>query len=152
MLNRTYDDQHCSVARTLEVAGERWTFLIIRDALFGIARFDDFQHSLGIARNVLTDRLSWLVDNDVFTKVAYQRRPERFEYRLTPKGRALAVPLVALMQWGDKHATDGPAPRLIRHAGCGGRVVARLVCDRCDRSVAGKEVLVEPGPGARQLQ
>ena len=88
MLRRTYEGQDCSIARALEVVGERWTLLIIRDALLGLRRFDEFQRNLGIARKVLADRLRWLVDEGILERVPYQERPERYEYRLTRKGRA----------------------------------------------------------------
>ena len=85
MLPRTYDNQVCSVARALEAIGDRWTMLVIRDAFVGVRRFDEFQERLGIARNVLTDRLSRLVDEGILEKREYQERPQRFEYRLTPR-------------------------------------------------------------------
>src|SRR5205823_10250398 len=103
VLNREYQGQNCSIARALELVGERWTLLIVRDAFLGLRRFDEFQASLGIARNVLTDRLNRLVDEGIFERVRYSERPERFEYRLTPKGRDLNVALSALRQWGDTY-------------------------------------------------
>ena len=113
MLGRDYEGQNCSVARTLELVGERWTLLIVRDAFLGRRRFEEFQESLGIARNILTDRLAKLVDHGIFERVRYQERPERYEYRLTDKGRDLRVPLLALMQWGDRHLSPTP-PRVAR--------------------------------------
>ena len=89
MLNRTYDNQVCSIARTLELVGERWTLLILRDAFRGIRRFDAFQRSLGVARNVLTDRLQLLVDAGILERHRYSERPPRDEYRLTDRGRDL---------------------------------------------------------------
>ena len=86
MLNRDYEGQNCSIARALEIVGERWTLLIVRDAFLGLRRFDEFQESLGIARNVLTDRLNRLVEEEILERVRYSERPERYEYRLTPKG------------------------------------------------------------------
>src|SRR5688572_5843873 len=103
MLQRTYPDQVCSLARALEVLGERWTLLIVRDALLGVTRFDDLLRGLGVARNILTDRLRRLVDAGVLERVEYQQRPPRSEYRLTPVGRELGVAVVALMHWGDRH-------------------------------------------------
>ena len=104
MLNREYDGQDfCGVAKSLEILGERWTLLIIRDAFFGLRRFEEFQSSLGVARNVLTDRLNRLVDEGVFDRRRYSERPERFEYVLTAKGRELIVALTALREWGDRH-------------------------------------------------
>src|SRR3954463_13252687 len=114
MLGRTYESQICSVARTLELVGERWTLLIIRDAFLGVRRFGDFAARLGIARNVLQDRLGGpvgggvleegrLVEAGVLEKVPYQERPLRHEYRLTDMGRDLWPSIVALLQFGDKH-------------------------------------------------
>ena len=147
MLGRLYESQNCSIARTLEVIGERWTVLIIRDALLGHRRFEDFQASLGIARNVLSDRLGRLVEAGVLDRVRYQDRPARWEYPITERGRELAVPLLALMRWGDRHLA-GPAgpPRLVRHATCGAEVVQRHVCTHCG-PVPGAEIALEPGPG-----
>jgi DNA-binding HxlR family transcriptional regulator len=150
MLGRTYDEQVCSIARALEVLGERWTLLIVRDALLGLRRFDDFQHSLGVARNVLTDRLGRLVEAGVLERIPYQQRPPRHEYRLTAMGRELAVPLLGLMHWGDRHLA-GPAgpPRLTRHRGCGGELHAELVCATCGEAAGPAGVEVLPGPGLR---
>ena len=132
MLHNRYDDQHCSVARALEVIGERWTILILRDAFLGVRRFDDFQRSLGIARNVLNTRLQRLVDSGLLERRRYQTRPERHEYRLTDMGRDLWPSIIALMQWGDRHlaGADGP-PAGIWHRGCGGALDDRRVCERC---------------------
>jgi DNA-binding HxlR family transcriptional regulator len=151
MLHRTYDDQICSIARTLEVLGERWTLLIVRDAMLGLTRFDDFQQSLGVARNVLTERLRRLVEAGVLERVEYQQRPPRSEYRLTATGRDLAVPIVALMHWGDQHLADpaGP-PRLTLHRRCGSPLHARLVCETCGTTAAVGDLQVLPGPGLDQ--
>src|SRR5215475_13369432 len=111
MLKRDYEGQICSIARTLEVVGDRWTLLVIRDLVLGNHRFDQLLTSLGVASNVLTDRLKRLVDEGILERVRYSERPERFEYLLTEKGRELGVPLVALMQWGDRHISDKP-PRI----------------------------------------
>jgi DNA-binding HxlR family transcriptional regulator len=148
VLRRTYDGQVCSLARALEVVGERWTLLIVRDALLGARRFEQFSDSLGIARNVLTDRLARLVEAGVLERVRYQRRPDRFEYRMTAMGQGLALPVLSLMQWGDAHLAgpDGP-PRLARHADCGGDVRVGLTCQHCGRP-AHEDVELMPGPGA----
>ena len=131
MLPRTYEGQNCSIARTLELMGERWTMLVIREAFLGRRRFDELAERLGIARNVLTDRLRRLVDEGVLEKVRYQERPERFEYRLTAKGVDLWPVLVALLQYGDRYyAPDGP-PMLLTHRGCGGELDDRRICKRC---------------------
>ena len=131
MLGNTYERQQCSIARSLELIGERWTILIIRDAFLGIRRFDDFQRNLGIARNVLQARLARLVETGILERVRYQERPERFEYRLSPKGLDLWPVVVSLLAWGDRHAApDGP-PMLLEHRGCGGRVNDRRICEEC---------------------
>lgn len=148
MLGRTYDDQVCSAARTLEVVGERWTLLIVRDVLLGIVRFDGLLASLGIARNVLSDRLTTLVAHGVVERVAYQQHPPRYEYRPTAAGRDLAVVVVALMQWGDRHVpgADGP-PRTALHAPCGHELVACLRCGDCGAPAGPGEVVIRSNRG-----
>ena len=114
MLNRSYEGQDCFIARALEVVGERWTLLIIRDVLQGLHRFDRLQESLGIARNVLTDRLNRLVDEGLLERVLYSERPERYEYQLTKKGLDLNVAVSALHQWGEKYLGE-KSPRRERY-------------------------------------
>src|SRR5713226_3526202 len=126
MLRSDYEGQNCSVARALELVGERWTLLVVRDAFLGRRRFEEFQESLGIARNVLADRLQKLVEHGIFERVRYQERPERFEYRLTLKGRDLRLALAALMQWGDEYVSPTP-PRLLRRKTDGTPVRVALV-------------------------
>ena len=149
MLKRDYEGQHCSIAATLEIVGERWTLLILRDAFLGLRRFDEFQSSLGIARNVLSDRLGKLVEAGVLEKVRYSERPERFEYRLTPKGRELRVALAALRQWGDKHLLPEP-PRLLRRRSDGTPVIAALVPEGAE-TVPNRDLEVVEGPGLRRI-
>src|SRR4051812_21461561 len=145
MLKRGYDGQNCSIARALELVGERWTLLIVRDAFLGLRRFDEFQRSLGIARNVLTDRLNRLVGEGILERVRYSARPERFEYRLTPKGRDLNIALTALRQWGDEYLSEQP-PRVLRRKADGKPVVAALVPEGTD-VLRPEEVEAVPGPG-----
>ena len=102
MLNRTYEGQDCPIARALEIVGERWTLLLGRDVLDGLCRFDQLQASLGVARNVLAARLDRLVENGILERVPYSKRPPRYEYRLTAKGRELEPALRALRRWGDQ--------------------------------------------------
>jgi DNA-binding HxlR family transcriptional regulator len=151
VLPRTYDTQVCSVARTLEVMGDRWTMLIIRNVFLGLRRFDDLQSNLGIARNVLSDRLGRLVDDGILERRRYQERPERFEYRLTDKGIDLWPVMVSLMKWGDRHAPEeaGP-PTLILHRNCGGEIDERFVCSECGELVDARSSEARPGPGARR--
>jgi DNA-binding HxlR family transcriptional regulator len=141
VLNRMYDDQVCTLARALEVVGERWTLLVVRDALLGLRRFEEFLGSLAIARNILSSRLQTLVEHGVLERVRYQERPERYEYHLTPRGGELATAVVALMQWGDRHFAppEGP-PRRIEHATCGSELHVALVCPTCDRAADPVEV------------
>src|SRR5438552_4055709 len=145
MLKRDYEGQNCSIARALEVVGERWTLLIVRDAFLGVRRFDEFQASLGIARNVLTDRLNRLDEEGIMERVRYSERPERYEYRLTPKGRELNVALTALRQWGDKHVSKKP-PRVLRRKSDKMPVIAGLVPKGVE-VLRPDEVESVPGPG-----
>lgn len=126
VLNREYQGQNCSIARALELVGERWTLLIIRDAFLGLRRFDEFQESLGISRNVLTDRLDRLVEEGIFEAIPYGTRQDRFDYQLTRMGLDLHVALVGLRQWGDKYLCDKP-PTLARRTRDRRSLVAALV-------------------------
>jgi DNA-binding HxlR family transcriptional regulator len=141
VLHNTYAGQQCSVARALEVVGERWTILILRDAFLGVRRFDEFQRSLGVARNVLATRLQRLVDAGLLERVRYQERPERHEYRLTAMGVDLWPTVVALMQWGDRHLAgpDGPPLRL-EHRDCGGEMTDRRTCAACGAELGPRDV------------
>ena len=143
MLNRDYDGQNCSVARALEVVGERWTLLIVRDAFLGLRRFDEFQESLGIARNVLTDRLNRLVDEEILERVPYSER--RYEYRLTKKGRDLNIALAGLRQWGDRYISEKP-PTVLRRKSDRKPVIAALVPKGTD-VLRASELEHVPGPG-----
>ena len=145
MLKRDYDGQNCSVARALEIVGERWTLLIVRDLFLGLRRFDQLQENLGIARNVLTDRLNRLVDEGIVERVRYSERPERYEYRLTSKGRDLRLVLASLMQWGDKYVSARP-PKVLRRKADRKAVVAALVPKGVD-VLRPDEVELVPGPG-----
>jgi len=126
MLNRDYGGQNCSIAGALEIVGERWTLLIIRDAFMGLRRFDEFRKSLGIARNVLTERLNKLVEEGIFERAPYGARADRFDYRLTPKGLDLHLALVGLRQWGDTYLCDKP-PTIARRRTDKKQLVVALV-------------------------
>ena len=145
MLGRDYEGQNCSIARALEIVGERWTLLIIRDVFLGLRKFDEIQSELGIARNVLTDRLNRLVEEGILERVRYSERPERFEYRLTKKGRDLNIALTGLRQWGDQYLNEKP-PRLLRRKADRKPVIAALV-PKGANVLSAEEVETVPGPG-----
>jgi len=139
---------NCSVAQCLEIVGEWWSLLIIRDSFMGITRFDDFQARLGISRNILTNRLNRLVENGVLTRRQYQDHPPRSEYRLTDKGRDLWHIITAMRQWGDRwEAPDGP-PVKIRHSDCGRVIKVLPVCSHCGETLDARAVTAVPGPGS----
>ena len=148
MLPRTYPDQYCSIAGTLEVVGDRWTLLVIREAFRGTSRFDDFLARIGLARTVLTDRLNRLVDEQILERVRYQQRPDRYEYRLTDKGLDLFPVIVSLMAWGDRYVMGGRPPLVFHHRDCGGAVTDRRLCGRCGQELGPREIEPRPGPGA----
>ena len=139
------DPPHCSIAGTLELIGDRWTLLILRDAFRGVRRFDEIQRDLGIARNLLADRLQKLVEHGILEKRQYQDRPARFEYRLTPKGVDLSPALVALMRWGDKHLAGEHVPTVLVHDRCGEPLDQTFVCWHCDTTVVPTAIRSRPG-------
>src|SRR5262245_38031594 len=143
MLGRTYDKEVCSAARALEIAGERWSLLILRNAAFaGTTRFTDFQEKLGVAPNVLAARLEHFVAEGLMTATL---APTGYaEYHLTDKGLDFKPVIIALTSWGDRWAApDGP-PIVYEHDQCGGRVTACLHCDSCTRRPAAKDVIARP--------
>jgi len=139
-----------SVERMLAQAGDAWTFLILREAFFGVRRFDQFQANLGAAPNILTDRLKKLVANGLLTRHRYQERPARSEYRLASKGRDLYPVIVMMMRWGDRWLDEGRGPPLLlEHTPCGRISRPVVVCDCCGAPVAADDMAWRPGPGAR---
>src|ERR1035438_638445 len=154
----------CSVAHCLDVVGEWWSLLIVRDAFLGVTRFDDFQPRLGISRNILTQRLNHLVEKDVLKRVAYSDHPPRSEYRLTAKGRDLWHVVTAMRQWGDQWASPGGPPVQTRHTACGHVVTALPACSpasgpvarpfpagsSCGEPLDARAVTAVPGPGATE--
>lgn len=145
VLGKNYDSQICSIARALELVGERWTLLIVRDALFaGVTRFNDHQHNLGIATNILKTRLDALVEGGIMQRQTGTGGQN--EYVLTEKGRDLGPALVALTHWGDLWATSDPPPILYRHSGCGAEVTVQTTC-RLHGPIDPAEIDPEPGPG-----
>jgi len=149
-----YDTANCNIASALAVVGEKWTFLVLREAFNGVRRFDDMQRRTGAPRQVLSSRLSQLVDEGILRKAPYQeagQRP-RLEYRLTEKGLDLYPVIAALLAWGDKHAAapGGPAVELT-HRDCGEPVFLQLTCARGHALRSAREVTPVPGPGARRV-
>ncbi len=144
MKRTSFDDMNCSLARTLEVVGEWWTLLILREAMWGTARFDDFQRRLGIARNILTTRLAKLEERGL---IGRQGR----DYVLTERGWALFPSIVALMQWGDDwiHKTEGPPIRFLDAKD--GQPIQRIgIRDQAGEDMAPQDVAIRPGPGATE--
>ena len=144
------DNARCSVARTRAVVGERWTLLVLREAFYGVRRFDDLPRNLGAPRNVLTARLQTLVEHGLLLRVPY-REPgarQRFDYKLTARGRELLPALIALMQWGDRHLADeaGP-PVVVRHRDRGEPVRATLTCAAGHSDLTAYDTTPSPGPG-----
>lgn len=142
-------DVPCSITRPLVILGDRWTFLLVKQAFSGIRRFEDFRAGLGISRSRLADRLERLVGEGILTRQPYKTDAGRGrdEYRLTPKGLALYPVLLALRDWGDAHmAPDGP-PAYYRHRDCGGDAHTHIVCDQCGEELGAQDVAPEPGPG-----
>ena len=144
----SFEDMNCSVAQCLDVVGEWWSLLVVRDAFLGVTRFDDFQARLGISRNILTQRLNRLVESEVLTRVAYSEHPPRWEYRLTRKGRDLWPVVAAMRQWGDRWAAPAGPPLETRHTACGHVVTAVPVCSYCREPLDARSVTAVPGPGA----
>jgi DNA-binding HxlR family transcriptional regulator len=139
----------CSVARTVSVIGDRWTILILRDCFLRVRRFEDFEKRLGITRHVLADRLRKLARLGVLRRVAYQHKPPRYEYRLTPKGLDLQPVLLGLVRWGDTHmAGERGRPVLLEHRDCGQVFDPVVVCSHCGGRVDAHNVSTRPGPGA----
>jgi DNA-binding HxlR family transcriptional regulator len=144
------DLTECSIQATLDLVGDRWTLLILRNVFRGVHRFSQIHDDLGIAKNLLTDRLSRLVEHNIVHKVQYQERPVRYEYRLTPKGMDLSPALVALMGWGDRWAADGQPPTLLVHHACSTPLEQVLLCPTCDETVQPSHIRSRPGPGRQE--
>src|SRR6266566_2028632 len=142
---------NCSAARALEVVGERWSLLIMRDALFrGMTRFSDFQRSLGLASNVLAKRLDGFVENGLMEQRVHPEHPDQQEYVPTDKGRDLKPVVLALTAWGDRWAAPNGPPVTFEHEGCGGKVEAHLLCLKCGRSPDLAHVVAKPTRSRRR--
>ncbi len=143
----------CSIARTLDVVGEPWTPLILRDVMVGIRRFDEIQADLGISRKVLTERLSWLVEHEVLARQEYSRTPPRSEYVLTDKGAELCDLLLVMNHWGDRWTAGAAGPPVLhRHHTCGQISHVELHCSACDQPMSVHTIDVLPGPGRAAAQ
>jgi DNA-binding HxlR family transcriptional regulator len=149
MRKASFAEMNCSIAQALEVVGEWWTLLILRDSFLGIRRFDDFVERLGIARNVLANRLETLIDAGVLERHPYDEARGRYDYVLTEKGRALWPVMTALRQWGDQWILGvGNEPVLLEHRSCGHNTTAQMTCDVCGEALDTRSVRAVPGPGA----
>ena len=148
MQRTNFGDMACSIARTLDVVGEPWSPLVLRDVYVGMNRFEQIQHDLGISRKVLTERLNHLVEHGVLERRPYDNRP-RYDYHLTPKGLELVDVLMVMVGWGDKWlAGEAGPPVLYRHHACGEVSSVDLRCARCGEPMHATDVDVLPGPGA----
>ena len=132
--------QNCAVLRTLDVLGDLWSLGILRSIFYGHRRYGEIQRDLGIATNVLADRLRSLVEHGIVERVPYQERPLRHEYVPTPKGAELGATILALREWGRRNLEWDDALPPLEHAGCGGTIGVTVVCERCGNTVAPTEI------------
>jgi len=147
MERKSFAGMDCSVAQCLEVVGEWWSMLILRDVFLGVTRFDEFQRRLGISRNILQQRLSKLVESGILVRVPYSEHPPRFDYRLTDKGRDLWPVITAMRQWGDVYAAPSGPPIQVTHLACGSTAHAVMVCGSCGDALGPRDVRATPVPG-----
>jgi DNA-binding HxlR family transcriptional regulator len=154
VLGNEYDGQICSIARSLELVGERWTLLVVREIFHGRRKFSEMQRSLGVARNVLTSRLQRMVDEGILERRPYSERPERYEYFLTEKGLDLWPVMIGLMRWGDKYEQQPEGrPSIVVHKGeCGGEIDDRRICTKCGKKLNVRDALAIEGPGMKAAQ
>lgn len=149
MQRSSFSDMPCSVARTLDIIGEWWTLLILRDVFYGVRRFEGLRTHLGVSRKVLTSRLGRLTDEQILRKSLYQNQPPRFEYRLTKKGLELLPILLTIMDWGDKWmAEPDKTPVVFVHKNCGEKISPKLVCSHCGGDLNAHNLYPIAGPGA----
>ena len=149
-LGKNYEGQDCSLARALEIVGERWTMLVLRDCFFGVRRFTDLQAHLDVPRAVLTERLTTLVDEGILERIEYQRG--RHEYRLTQRGLDLWPALFALSQWGERHRAPNGRRRIFTHAACGTALDPTGLCASCGVVPPPADIDMTPGPGMRPIR
>ena len=148
MTRQNLDAMNCSIATALDIIGEGWTILIVREAFFGTRRFEDFQQHLGIARNILTTRLRKLCDHGVLQRVPVKEGAKRHEYRLTPMGRELYPTLIALTQWGDRWLHDDRAPVKFIEYKTGEEIADVAIMSKDNRVLDARDLVLKPGPGA----
>jgi DNA-binding HxlR family transcriptional regulator len=149
-----YDTENCTIGATLAVVGEKWTFLVLREAFNGVRRFDDMRRRIGAPRQILSDRLARLVEQDLLRKAPYREpgQRSRSEYRLTEKGLALFPLMVALLEWGNAYAATPAGPVVeLTHRDCGAPVHLRLACEAGHEVPSAREITPLPGPGARLI-
>ncbi|UJW31965.1 helix-turn-helix transcriptional regulator [Saccharothrix sp. AJ9571] len=148
MQRTRFGEMACSIARTMDVIGEPWSPLILRNVYVGITRFEQLQESLGISRKVLTERLKWLTEQDVVARRQYSERPPRYEYVLTERGTELCDLLLVMVRWGDRWlAGEAGPPVLYRHHACGRISHVELRCSECGEPMRATDLDVLPGPG-----
>jgi len=144
-----FDQMNCGIAQALDVLGDWWTLLIVRDAFFGIRRFSDFHADLGIAKNILSDRLQRLVDDEILERREVGESGTRFEYHLTPKGDALLPVLTTLREWSDDWIYgEGNEPVVVKQRATGKRLPKLRLRDARGRTLGRRDLRTEPGPGA----
>jgi len=149
MQRSSFSEMPCSVARALDIIGEWWTLLILRDVFYGVRRFEALRTHLGVSRKVLTSRLERLVKEGVLKKALYQAQPSRYEYRLTKKGLDLLPVLLAIMNWGDRWMSEqGMPPVVFVHKDCGEEMTPKVVCSCCGGDLNARNVYPKAGPGA----
>ncbi|MGH9018235.1 MAG: winged helix-turn-helix transcriptional regulator [Acidimicrobiales bacterium] len=149
MERKSFAGMECSVAQCLEVIGEWWSMLIVRDAFLGVTRFDAFQQRLDISRNILQQRLSRLVETGVLHRRQYCEHPPRYDYVLTDKGRDLWPVVTAMRQWGDHYSAPHGPPLVVTHKECGSAADTVLVCGSCRDPVGARDMRAAVGPGWR---
>lgn len=148
MRRKSFEDMNCSVAQTLEVVGEWWTMLVIRDLFLRVRRFDEIQERLGISRNVLAERLDHLVEHGIVERRPYQENPVRHDYVLTSKGRDLWPIVTAMREWGDRWAAPSGPAVLVEHKTCGHTFESVPTCSHCGGVVTLHDIRAVAGPGA----
>ncbi len=149
-----YDAANCTIGAAVRIIGEKWTFLVLREAFNGVRRFDDMQRRTQAPRQILSDRLARLVDEGLLRKVPYRERGQRsrHEYRLTDKGLDLYPILVSMMHWGERYVAGPPGPQVkLTHRGCGAPLRLQLTCARGHALGSARDVTPVPGPGARKI-